>query len=431
MLLKSNYTKTLLAVSIAATVCTAQNVNISGTVTDTGGTAIEGAIVLLEKGGLADTTGADGSFTLTGTTGINDGVNESKPHTLSATINNGLMRINIAEKSAVEINTYTLQGKVVSSIKKTLGAGAHSIKLPHLGAGVYMYQVKIGSERLLIKNCSISGGTSESTHGSSSIAFTQQANGYFLMNDTIRAGKTGYLNSRVQVTKPDTAGIVIRMLSQDAGTVTDIDGNVYHAIRIGDQVWTVENLQTTRLNDSTAIPLISDDDAWEALATPGYCYFGNTTDSDSIKKFGAMYNWHAGRTGKLAPEGWHVPTTGEYYILEDYLTTNGYNWDGIAGGGDRVAKSLAAQTDWSAVGTIGAPGNDMESNNSSGFTGLPGGFRYHFGYYNLIGDQGNWWTISQKDETNAIFFTLDYDNEKATSDYYYKASGCSVRLVRD
>ena len=94
-------TKTLLAVSIAVTVCIAQNVNISGIVTNTGGITIAGASVLLEKGGLVDTTGIDGSFTLSGIVGINDGVNGTKPHTLSATINNGFMHLNIAEKSAV------------------------------------------------------------------------------------------------------------------------------------------------------------------------------------------------------------------------------------------------------------------------------------------------------------------------------------------
>ena len=54
-------------------------------------------------------------------------------------------------------------------------------------------------------------------------------------------------------------------------TITDIDGNVYHTVKIGTQEWMVENLKTTRYNNGVQIPLITDNTAWGNLTTPGYC----------------------------------------------------------------------------------------------------------------------------------------------------------------
>jgi uncharacterized protein (TIGR02145 family) len=100
-------------------------------------------------------------------------------------------------------------------------------------------------------------------------------------------------------------------MGQDSiSTVKDADGNVYHTVKIGNQVWTVENLRTTRNNDGSAIPHVTDGTEWAALTTPGYCFYDNMSNVDSIKEYGALYNWYAVDTKKLAPAGWHVPSGG-------------------------------------------------------------------------------------------------------------------------
>jgi uncharacterized protein (TIGR02145 family) len=156
-------------------------------------------------------------------------------------------------------------------------------------------------------------------------------------------------------------------------SVTDADGNVCHAIQIGSQVWTVENRWTTKLNDGTQIPHVTDGGRWSFLTTPGYCFYGNTTNTSDKTKYGVLYNWSAVNTGKLAPAGWHVPSDSEWDTLQNFLIANGYNYDGTRTG-NKIAKAMAAKTDWNSFVSAGAIGNDLSKNNASGFSALPAVF---------------------------------------------------------
>ncbi len=99
---------------------------------------------------------------------------------------------------------------------------------------------------------------------------------------------------------------------------TDKNNNNYTVVKIGNQTWMAENLKTTRFNDGTPIPLVSDNTTWSTLSTPGYCWYNN--DSVNFKDFGgALYNWYAVNTAKLAPPGWHVPTDAEWTTLTNYV----------------------------------------------------------------------------------------------------------------
>jgi len=219
--------------------------------------------------------------------------------------------------------------------------------------------------------------------------------------------------------------------TMSAGTVTDYDGNIYQAVNIGNQVWTVENLRTKHFNDATEIPYVKDSTGWVNLTTPGYCYFNNMVNADSIRKFGALYNWYAIDTKKLAPAGWHVPTDAEWETLENYLIANGYNWDETTDS-NRIAKSLAAKTDWFtraglAAGTIG---NDLTTNNKSGFLALPGGSRGTDGTFDF-GGSGLWWSATEFDGSGAIHRTLYYNFDNLARNSNDKRRGYSVRLLKD
>jgi uncharacterized protein (TIGR02145 family)/uncharacterized repeat protein (TIGR02543 family) len=216
-------------------------------------------------------------------------------------------------------------------------------------------------------------------------------------------------------------------------TLTDADGNVYHQVKIGSQVWTMENLRVTKYNDNTPIPLDTSTTTWANATTPEYCYFNNTNNAESIKKFGALYNWYVvspTNAKNIAPAGWHVPTDAQWDILQNYLITNGYNWDGTRID-NKIAKSLAAKTDWNSSTTAGAIGNDLSTNNRSGFSALPSYLRNSYGYFSYIGDYGEWWSGSEKDATWAWCRYLFYGNDNLYKSDPAKNQGASVRLLKD
>ena len=215
-------------------------------------------------------------------------------------------------------------------------------------------------------------------------------------------------------------------------TLVDPDGNRYTMVTIGSQIWTIQNLRTTKFNNGDPIDHVIDDD-WRFLTTPAYCYYGNTDHQDSIAKFGALYNWYAVNTGRLAPKGWTVPTDDDWLELERYLIKNSYNWDATTSN-NKIGKAMASNgNEWNTNGTNGRVGNDQETNDHSGFTGLPGGRREQGdGKYDFIGSNGYWWSATGIDETTAYNRNLNSHNETLQRfTIFPKGMGHSVRLVRN
>jgi len=219
--------------------------------------------------------------------------------------------------------------------------------------------------------------------------------------------------------------------------IKDIDGNVYKGVTIGTQVWMAENLKTTKYNDGTPIPNITDNTAWAALTTGAYSDYNNTPSNSTT--YGRLYNWYAvdnnaatkvaSNGGKnVCPTGWHIPSDIEWTTLTDYLTNNGYGYEGS---GVDIAKSMAATSGWTSFGTPGTVGNDQASNNSSGFTALPGGYRYFNGTFGLIGNYGYWWSATESGASSAWGRNLTYNNVGVSSYGSYEKYGFSVRCVRD
>jgi len=322
--------KIFFAILFTACISIAQNITISGIVTDTGTAPLPGAVVKLEKNGLTATTGADGAFTLTNVGIIaNGGV--FKGINISASINNGFIHLHLREKGIVEIITYTLKGETVFNLKRTLDGGSYKYALPELGNCVCVHRINHGTSTFLLKSTMIDGaqgkgGSVLSVVNSNAATALKQVRRYVPLDDVIAVTKDGYLNYRVIVTNSDTSCIKIKMIVC-ADTVRDIDGNLYQAVRIGNQVWTVENLRVTRYNDGTPIFHESDQSEWGSLLIPQYCYYENTTHRDSIKKYGALYNGYVAvdTVKSVAPAGWHVPSRAEWDTLENYLIANGYN----------------------------------------------------------------------------------------------------------
>jgi uncharacterized protein (TIGR02145 family) len=195
-------------------------------------------------------------------------------------------------------------------------------------------------------------------------------------------------------------------------TVTDIDGNVYCTLQIGTQTWMKENLKTSKYRDGSAIPTGLSDNAWQNATAGAYAVYDNNPANNTL--YGKLYNWYAVADSRnLCPAGWHVPTDADWTTLTDYL-----GGDTIAGG------KMKAVTLWNAPNT--------NATNISGFSGLPGGFRYDGGAYGDIGNYGVWWSSTELSSTEAWSRYLYYDNGNSTRDNdFFKTFGFSVRCLRD
>jgi uncharacterized protein (TIGR02145 family) len=198
------------------------------------------------------------------------------------------------------------------------------------------------------------------------------------------------------------------------GTVTDIDGNEYHTVAIGSQVWLVENLRVTHYRDGTAIPDVSDNDEWSNLTTGAFCAPEQDT-SGGGEAYGLLYNFHTVNDSRgLGPEGWHVPTAAEWRTLIEAL------------GGVRVAGGRMRETG-SGHWRIRVPG----STNASGFSALPAGGRGRFGSAGDAGYYATWWSSTSHDVTYAWHWGLYPDKNSIRYNPGHKASGFSVRCIKD
>ena len=195
------------------------------------------------------------------------------------------------------------------------------------------------------------------------------------------------------------------------GSVSDNDGNTYKTIPIGTQTWMAENLKTTKYNDGTAIPLVTDGTAWAALSTPGYCWYNN--DAATYKAtYGALYNWYTVNTGKLCPTGWHVPTDAEWTTLTTSL------------GGESVAGGKLKETGithWQSPNT--------GATNESGFTALPGGERYYSGTFDSFQSYSYWWTSTENNTGSAWYRWIYSSGSIIVRGYLNKIYGFSVRCI--
>ncbi len=424
--------KTLLVAALMTTLSFSQAINIKGTVTNDDGVALEGAIVQLVEQGYKDTTDSDGNFTITDNmTGVYHFQNQVLQNKLSAYIKNNILYIDPKEKSNLEINTFNMQGKKVSSIIKNVNLGKQTIKLPKIVAGEYIHKIRTSLGELILKSNSLGNGSrgSLSDNNQPLMKTAKRTEKYPEDSYVLKTIKKDYLDDHMMVTL-DTAGVEIK-LALSAGDLVDIDGNVYQTVKIGDQVWTTSNFRSTQYTDGTPIPYITDNTEWGNLTTPGFCYYDNDTLVNRVK-YGGLYNWYAFMSGKLAPEGWHVPSSEEWFQLNNYLIANGYNYDGSTEG-NFIGKAMAAKIDWGPKTNVGVVAMEPEKNNSSHFSGMPSGMRGADGRSSFLTVYADWWStkVDENSPEYVYYHLLQNDRRGLERFMQPKNFGMAVRLVKD
>ena len=197
--------------------------------------------------------------------------------------------------------------------------------------------------------------------------------------------------------------------------VTDIDGNIYGSVRIGEQEWMSENLRTSKFADGISIINVVENSSWGNLTTEAWCYYDNDSQYNSL--YGKLYNWHALETEKLCPTGWHVPNDAEWTLLLDYLASYGFR-----GTEEQVLKSTSGWDDYN-----GQSGN---GNDALGWNGLPASLRGDSGGFG-VGNSGQWWSSSEYNTDRAWNLSFTNANESVFMGHTYKEVGNSVRCIKD
>jgi uncharacterized protein (TIGR02145 family) len=209
--------------------------------------------------------------------------------------------------------------------------------------------------------------------------------------------------------------------------VTDIDGNVYHIVTIGTQIWMAENLKTTKFRDGTSIPNVQDDVKWSSSFTGAYCWYKNDLINKNI--YGALYNFYAAIDNHhLCPLGWHVPTDTEWHTLALTLDANAKELPDYS---ISDPESEIAGAKMKEASLLYWTSNNTGVTNETGFTAFPGGNRGNGGAFGGLGEMGIW--LSSSETTDSFVWWRNLDNNDSGLWRYHspKNYGYSVRCVKD
>jgi uncharacterized protein (TIGR02145 family) len=205
----------------------------------------------------------------------------------------------------------------------------------------------------------------------------------------------------------------------DCGDLVSHDGYDYSTVLIGDQCWFSENCRY--------LPEVSPSSEGNTTDPYYYVYDYEGTDVEEAKStanyetLGVLYNWPAVMTEGICPSGWHIPTDEEWQTMEMALGMSASEASSTGWRGSPVGDYMKSTSGWYS----GSNGS-----NSSGYTGLPGGYRYSGGFFDA-GDKGAWWSASESGSNSWERFLSNYGLDDVYRDVNPRYYGFSARCVRD
>ena len=207
------------------------------------------------------------------------------------------------------------------------------------------------------------------------------------------------------------------------GSVTDIDNNQYFSVLLGNQEWMAANLKVKKYNNGDAIvtttpatlDIQSDTNPeyqWAYNGEDGYVSMPYITNASV---YGRLYTWYAVTDSrKICPAGWHVPDDSEWSVLIDYL------------GGDTVAGAKMKESL-----DIHWVNPEVGVKDEIGFGALLAGYRDPAGSFLALERTGTWLSTTSFSSTEAPLRTCSFLNSLVIKTNYSKATGSSVRCIKD
>lgn len=191
--------------------------------------------------------------------------------------------------------------------------------------------------------------------------------------------------------------------------ITDQDKRIFKIVKIKDQSWMAENLNVSTYRNGDSIPQIKTAAEWAKQKTGAWCYYENKSENGS--KYGKLYNWYAVNDPRgLAPRGFHIPSDEEWEQLIENL------------GQTEAGAKIKARRGWKL---------NERATNESGFSGLPGGYRYNVGAFLYAGNNGCFWSSTESKSNKAWGRTLSHSMDDIGRDDGNIGSGLSVRCILD
>jgi uncharacterized protein (TIGR02145 family) len=293
---------------------------------------------------------------------------------------------------------------VLDTVYSTFPTGTAIVRFTTSGSGIYERGVCWGTSPnpTISVNKSVAGtGGFDFTHSFGGLTGETQ---YYVRAYARNSAGTYYSNER---------GFTYQTWNRCPGTpsVTDIDGNVYSTVQIGNQCWTQSNLKVSKYRNGDNILTGLSNSAWQNTTSGAYAIYNNDPVNDGL--YGKLYNHYAVTDNRgLCPTGWHVPTDAEWTTLENQL-----------GGQGGALKSTATQP---TPGGWNPP--NTGATNSSGFTALPGGLRLNDGNFYTMPSVGYWWSSSVSNAWSRYLYN-NYSTIIRSNDN--RAYGLSVRCLKN
>jgi uncharacterized protein (TIGR02145 family) len=368
-----------------------------------------------------------------------------------------MITIHLPGSDHLRVSVTNLFGQRVALFEQKLKAGSHSFIFYPGNDRYYVLSATTNGEMDAIKMINLGGQTSQSVSlhyqgvvesGSNYKAAFESKEFSFSMGDTLRF--TGYANtptfslgsSEIEDVPMEnqtyTFNIVEGIRCPGQPITTDIDGNIYNTVLIGDQCWMKENLKTTHYLNNTPIEYPGgNNNAWANNTTGAYAWPENNINlKDS---YGALYNWHAvNNTNGLCPTGWHVPSDDDWWQLTDYVVAQGFPNLNEPNGAGNALKSCR-QVDSPLGGECNTTEHPRWNSQSIhhgfdefSFSGFPANGRFYSGSFGTVGTYGHWWSATESTPVfNAWLRMLILHEGLLVRAKSSKQDGYSVRCLRD
>lgn len=365
--------------------------------------------------------------------------------------------LQLQKEQTVSIGVFDMSGKKITETYQKLAQGVHTFRVFLSTPQTYLLHVTAGTEKaaLTVINTENAGGNRIDYVKSEllSIPYTSNTNKGGTQNPFSFGDEMEYVgyatiggveveSERIRQTQGSSQSfqLIFHTSSEDGQpcsgtpTLTDIDGNIYNTVRIGNQCWMRESLRTTKYADGTTIPM-----GTSTSTVVGYRYNPDNSASN-VPTYGYLYNWKAvmgsasssssnpSKVQGACPTGWHVPSHAEWTQLTDYLSSQSQY---VCGNDSTyIAKSLASTIGWYSSSGTCFVGDNPSANNATGFTAYPAGSC--LSNYYAFTQRALFWSTTQFDESLARYRGVNYLYPNIGPDSYVnKGYGFSLRCLRN